>query len=270
MKTITLSFIKTLKSKLSIGSLMQLVQGTKKVDCFACHHSPFKSFILVVILTNIILGCDDQNDNDPYSYTFPALSSDQLMNLKKSSESMEGFFMTTGMSDFDNTWADRGLYLYICIRFLNNEDINNKLNKSAVPLVIQISNERDKPVAEAILLLHPKTDGVFYHVERRHFNLLSAPIQIGRIKYLIHDVKFNRQGKITDISFVEESVDLEELKQLLLKHGGEIYTNYADYTKNTSSNSSENPFIETKGFAKLHGSSCESWNFINYHNTAVN
>jgi len=222
-----------------------------------------------MILMGVVLSCDDQKDNNPYSYTFPALSSDQLMNLKKSFESMEGFFMTTDMSDFDDTWADRGLYLYVCIRFLNNEDVNNKLKNSAIPLLIQMSNERDRPVAEAILLLHPKTDGVFYHVERHHFNFLSVPIQIGRTKYLIHDVKFNRQGKITDISLVEGTVDLGELKQLLFVHGEGIYTNYADYTKNNRSNSSENPFVETKGFAKLYNSSCESWGFINYLHNAI-
>ncbi len=226
--------------------------------------SSFMLSVLAVLLLGVVLNCTDSDDY-LYSYEFPSLSLGQLVDLKKSSESMEGFFMTTNMSDFDESWASRGLYLYTCVRFLNNEGINNKLKKSSIPLLIQINNAKNKPVAEAIVLLHSNTDGVFYHVERRYFNFLSAPIQIGKVKYLIHDVKFNKKGKITDISFVEETVDLKELKELLLEYGEDIYSNYADYAKSTSSNSSEHPFIEATGFAKLFNSSCESWDFINYH-----
>ena len=239
----------------------------KKLYFFVRHHAPLKLFLFVVCLLSMVLSCDNHDDNSPYSYTFPALSTGQLMDLKKSSESMEGFFMTTDMSDFDNSWANRGFYLYICIRFLNHEGINNKLKKSAIPLLIQISNEKDKPMAEAILLLHPKTDGVFYHVERRYFNFLSTSIQIGKTKYLIHDVRINKQGKVTNISLVEESADLEELKQLLFEYGEDIYTDYASYSEST--NEGENPFVETQGFAKLHGSSCGSWSFINYHHNTT-
>ena len=227
--------------------------------------SSFMLSVLAVLLLGVVLNCTGNSDNYLYSYEFPSLSLGQLVDLKKSSESMEGFFMTTDMSDFDASWANRGLYLYTCVRFLNNEGINNKLKKSAIPLLIQISNEKNKPMAEAIVLLHPKTDGVFYHVERRYFNFLSTPIQIGKVKYLIHDIKFNKKGKIIDISFVEETVDLKELKELLLEYGEDIYSDYVDYAQNTSNNSSDNPFIEATGFAKLFNNSCESWDFINYH-----
>ena len=224
----------------------------------------FKAFFLLLFL---FCGCEELRVE--YSYDFPSLSSGQLVDLKKTSEALEGFFMTTDLSDFDEAWANRGAYLYSCVRFLNNEGINNKLKKSAIPLLVQVSNKKNKPMAEAVMLLHPKTDGVFYHVERRYFNFVSTPIQIGQKKYLIHDVKFNKKGKITGISFVEESVDLKELKTLLVEYGEEIYSDYNSYA-GTEKNGSEDPFIEAQNFAKLFNSNCASWKFINYqHNDTV-
>ena len=111
--------------------------------------SSFRLSVLAVFLLSVVLNCTDNSDNYLYSYEFPSLSLGQLVDLKKSSESMEGFFLTTDMSDFDASWANRGFYLYTCVRFLNNEGINNKLKKSSIPLLIQISNNKNKPMAEA-------------------------------------------------------------------------------------------------------------------------
>ena len=237
-----------------------------------------KAFFLLLFL---FCGCEELRVE--YSYDFPSLSSGQLIDLKKTSEALEGFFMTTDMSDFNSSWANRGFYLYTCVRFLNDAKINKKINRSAVPLLVQVSDKRDKPKAEAVVLLHPKTNKVFYHIERRSFNLQSAPIQVGEKKYLIHDVRFNEKGKITGVSFVENSLDLDELKELLLLYGEDIYRDYAIYTKGAGSHTEEDkedepasssgaedtapdesPFLEVGAFAKLFNSSCENWSMINY------
>ena len=235
----------------------------KKLLYFYIFKFPLLKVSVLAVLCLSIFSCGESDSE--YSYHFPALSSGQLIDLKKKSETMEGFFMTTDLSDFDEAWASRGTYLYSCVRFLNNEGINNKLKKSAIPLLVQVSNKKDEPMAEAVMLLHPKTDGVFYHIERRYFNFVSAPIQIGQKKYLIHDIKFNKKGKITSISFVEESVDLKELKTLLVEYGEEIYSDYNSYA-GAENNGSDNPFIEAQNFAKLFSSNCNSWSFINYQN----
>ena len=170
------------------------------------------TFILFLFLMSCS-GGEDAADTTPL-YNFPPLSLAQLTGLKESSKKLEGFFITTDLSDLDSTWAERGFYLYVCVRFLNDVTLNSRLNKSAIPLLFQISNYKDRPEAEAVVLLHPKTQGIFYYKERRHFSFVDSVIMIRNSGYNIFDVTFNSKGKITHVSFLKNGISLEELEKI--------------------------------------------------------
>ena len=170
----------------------------------------------VFILFFLFISCSGDDDS---LYNFPSLSKGQLVDLKTISETIEGFFITTDLSDLDSSWAERGFYLYVCIRFLNDKTVNEKLKKSAVPLLIQVSNNKDTPEAESVLLLHPKTvksaeGGIFYYEEKQYFQFTDSPITIREMEYNIFDVEFNQKGKITRMFFIKKGTDLENLQEL--------------------------------------------------------
>ena len=175
---------------------------------------------LLVILFLLLISCSDEEERQGILYDFPPLSQGQLIDLKKISETIEGFFVTTNLSDLDSSWEERGFYLYVCIRFLNDETVNNKLNKSAIPLLIQVSTHKDKPEAESLLLLHSKTmnsgtEGTFYYEEKEHFqfHLADSSMAIRNIEYNIFDVNFNPKGKVTKLSFLKKGTSLEDLEK---------------------------------------------------------
>ena len=198
------------------------------------------------------MSCSGEKEADTTSlYDFPPLSQDQLTDLKERSEKIEGFFITTDLSDLDSTWAERGFYLYVCVRFLSDATLNSSLNKSAIPLLFQISNHKDRPEAEAVVLLHPKTQGVFYYKERRHFSLVDSVIMIRNSGYNIFDVKFNPKGKITQVSFIKNGISLEELEKT------------ASERENESKTKKDHILAVTK-FARQSSSSCENWPILNY------
>ena len=188
--------------------------------------------------------------------SFLPISWEQLTELKKTSEKIEGFFLSTDSSDWDNSWAERGAFLYVCIRFLNDETVNGRLNKSAIPLLLQASNYKDRPEAESVLLLHPETKGIFYYKERAHFSLVDSAIMIGEKGYSLFDVKFNQERKITHISFLKEGIPLEDLEQV------------ASATADSDGSGEEkDPILEATDFAKQHSSSCTNWPILNYNHS---
>lgn len=225
----------------------------------------------IFILFFLLISCSGDED-DEYLYDFPSLSQGQLIDLKKISETIEGFFITTDLSDLDSSWAERGFYLYVCIRFLNDETVNKKLNKSAIPLLIQVSNHKDKPEAESVLLLHPKTlksgaGGIFYYEERKNFQLADSPIVIRDKEYNIFDLEFNQKGKITHISFIKKGATPEDLKEAE-KNGEEEDDDDDDGKKNGDEDDEEDSkkdlLLGVKAFAKQFSSSCTNWPILKY------
>ena len=234
----------------------------------------------IFILFFLLVSCSGDED-DEYFYDFPSLSQGQLIDLKKISETIEGFFITTDLSDLDSSWAERGFYLYVCIRFLNDETVNKKLNKSAVPLLIQVSNDKDKPEAESVLLLHPKTlksgaGGIFYYEEKEHFQLADSPLVIRNKEYNIFDVEFNQKGKITHVSFIKKGTtpeDLEEAKEDGNDDDEEEVADDDDRNNDNeddgdnNENNEENKkdlLLGVKAFAKQSSSSCADWPVLKY------
>ena len=244
----------------------------------------------IFILFFLFVSCSDEEAE--YLYDFPPLSQGQLIDLKKISETIEGFLITTDLSDVDSSWAERGFYLYVCIRFLNDETVNKKLNKSAIPLLIQVSTHKDKPEAESVLLLHPKTvksdaGGVFYYEEKQHFQLVDSPITIRNMEYNIFDVEFNQKGKITHISFIKKGTSLDDLQAV--REAGEDDEEEDDDEQSTTDdenadddNDDENTdnednetddekeeskkdlLLEVQAFAKQFSSSCTDWPILKY------
>lgn len=247
----------------------------------------------ILILFFLFISCSDEEAE--YLYDFPSLSQGQLIDLKKISETIEGFFITTDLSDVDNSWAERGFYLYACIRFLNDETVNKKLNKSAIPLLIQVSTHKDKPEAESVLLLHPKTvksdaGGVFYYEEKQHFQFVDSPITIRGIEYNIFDVEFNQKGKITHISFIKKGTSLDDLQAVREEGEDENDEEDDEDERNTDNENDDNNgddddtdddnedndnddekeeskkdlLLEVQAFAKQFSSSCANWPILKY------
>ncbi len=180
--------------------------------------------------------------------------------------------MTTQMSDLHPSLASRGHYTYVCIRFLNDKTVNETLNRSAVPLLIQVSSETDKPQAESVLLYHLETRDRFFYDDREFFKLAHSPINLGETEYNILDVEFNQKGKITEIVFVEKGSQLEneikaesdekesydshrdEKEEVLTKEAEE----YADEEDPQSS------LLMLRAFARVSSSDCQNWPILNY------
>lgn len=175
---------------------------------------------LIFILFLLLVRCSDDEEKPEILYSFPSLSQGQLIDLKKQSEKIEGFFVTTNLSDLDSSWAERGFYIYVCIRFLNDQTVNDKLKKSAIPLLVQVSNHKDKPEAESLLLFHPQTvksekNGIFYYEERQFFEFIDSPMIIRDTEYNIFDMMFNEKNKITELSFIKKGIRSEDLNRFV-------------------------------------------------------
>ena len=238
---------------------------------------------LFFIVFFMFLACSDEPEQAELLYDFPPLSQGQLIDLKKTSETMEGFLVTTDLSDLDSSWAERGLYLYICIRFLNDPTVNTTLNKSAIPLLIQASHHKDKPTAESIALLHPKTikpdkEGIFYYEEKKKFNFTDSSIMIRNKEYNIFDINFNSKGRITHISFIQKGTKKEDLDKLLTERAlspqdeesEEESTEEESSEETTEEEVKEDLVLTVTSFARQFNSSCNNWAFLNYkHSTAT-
>ncbi len=227
------------------------------------------------------MSCSDEEEKETL-YKFPSLSQGQLIDLRKTSEKMEGFFITTDLSDLDPSWAERGYYLYVCVRFLNDHTVNEKLKKSAIPLLVQVSTHEDKPTAEAIVLLHPQTmksgEGIFYYEERQLFQLTDSSIVIRDVEYNIFDMMVNPKGKITRLSFVRKDVKPEQLKERFAseeeeeeeeddeeeEEDDEEEEEEDEEEDNNEEEEQKNLFLEVTSFAKQFSSSCDNWAILNY------
>ena len=245
--------------------------------------------IICVFLFFFFVACEEEQPKE-LLYNFPALSPGQLLDLKKLSEKVEGFFLTTNLSDLDPSWAERGSYIYVCIRFLNDPAVNTKLKKSAIPLLIQVSSHKDRPSAESVLLLHPRTikpggKGLFYYEETQKFKLASSPLVIKDEQYNIFDVEFNQKGKITHISFVKKGISVEQLQELQATDSEQDDTENEDSADESpspvardgeesaevaNSTDKQNWLLEVSAFARQFSSSCENWAILNYkHSTEL-
>ncbi len=235
---------------------------------------------LIFILFFLFISCsEEEEEKTEILYPFPPLSKGQLIDLKKESEKIEGFFVTTDLSDLDSSYAERGFYLYVCIRFLNDQTVNNKLKKSAIPLLVQVSNHQDKPEAESLLLFHPKTvkpdkNGIFYYEERQSFKFTDSSMIIKDKEYNIFDVTINEKSKITELSFIKKGTKLEDLNRAV---SGKDTENSENEEENSEDDDSTHPTEENNeeankkdlilgvtAFAKQFSSSCENWAFLNY------
>ena len=243
---------------------------------------------LIFIFMIFFMSCAEQpNENQP-GYTFPPLSLGKLVDLKKVSESMEGFFMTTNLSDLYESGSERGLYLYVCVRFLNDENLNKKINKSAIPLLIQtstdgeVSADNKGQVAESILLLYSENQNQFLYSERQRFQLKDSFITLENVQYRIRNVEFNTHHKITSISFIPGDMEPEDLKAKDTEDVEENSDNNGNSDNNNEqeeeeedidsggTNDEEEPedrLMHVGSFARIHSSSCSHWPIFNYeHN----
>ncbi len=240
---------------------------------------------LIFILFWFFVGCSsDEEEKSETLYGFPPLSQGQLIDLKNQSEKIEGFFVTTSLSDLDLSWSERGFYIYVCIRFLNDQAVNNKLKKSAIPLLVQVSNHKDRPEAESLLLFHPETikpdkNGVFYYEERQFFKFMDSPIIIRNKEYNIFDVVFNEKSKITEMFFVKKGVSAEELNRAISagnkndegddeEDSTKVTDDNQDNDENSGGNGSKKDIIlGVTAFAKQFSNSCEDWAILNYNHS---
>ena len=228
--------------------------------------------ILFLSLLFFLSACSNEKEEKEVLYSFPSLSLGSLVDLKKMSESMEGFFITTDLSDWDKSYADRGFYLYVCIRFLNDPTIQEKLQKSAIPILIQASNNTTQPAAETVLLLHPKTkktggDFWFYYEERQKFALNDSPISIKDQEYLILDVGFNSESRLMEMSFLKKGVSLKLLDRPVAIDPEEDAEEKSTDTEDKDSIDEETKkdwVLKVGSFAKQFSSSCENWPVLNY------
>ena len=233
-------------------------------------------FFLFVFWT----ACSDKKEETESLYGFPTLPYEQLVQLKRASEKIEGFFLTTNLSDLDPSFAARGLYLYVCVRFLNDPAVNSKLKKSAVPLLIQVSvNDETAPAAESVVLFHPQTlkadnqTGIFYYEERQKFQLKDKPIVLRGKEYNIFDVAFNEQSRIHQMSFIKKGAKWEDLdRPALTAQENEDSENTEEPAEDGETEERDKKYqvLWAGGFAKKSSGSCEDWDRLNYqHSTDV-
>ena len=231
----------------------------------------------IFILFFLFVSCSGEEEMETL-YTFPSLSQGQLIDLRKTSEKMEGFFITTDLSDLDPSWAERGFYLYVCVRFLNDPTVNEKIKKSAIPLLVQVSTHEDKPTAESVVLLHPQTmksgDGIFYYEEKQLFQFTDASIIIREVEYSIFDMIVNPKGKVTRLSFVKKDAKPEELKKRFASPEDDEKEEEEDDDDDDDDDDEEeeeenqkNLFLEVTSFAKQFSSSCDNWAVLNYQHS---
>ena len=203
------------------------------------------------------------------AYTFPSLSTGRLVDLKQDSEKLEGFYMTTHLSDFIPALAKKGLPVYVCVRFLNDKRVNKKLHKSAIPLLVQASTHKTGPQAEAAVLLHPKTKGVFYYEENRVFKLPSSPFILQNTEYDILDVHFNKSYKLTHVYLKKRGVELDDISRLkpsLAPASEDLPEEPSEASQGAAKNSLDSPVLQLSSFVKLSSSSevCSNWPALQY------
>ena len=203
-------------------------------------------------------------------YAFPALSSEQLNKLKQSAKNLEGFFITTELSDHDTSWQDRGFYLYVCVRVLNDLGLNQKLESKAQPLLIQTSAHPASPQAESILLLHPETKKsngqyVFYYEEQKKFALKSTPFTIGGKGYFILDVAFEN-NKPKRIDFAPSGVEVKNLKRSNFLNPEEDLEDSVSVSQEGADSAGTTPasILTISSFAKQFSGDCKNWPVLNY------
>ena len=223
---------------------------------FKASHLLCFSFMLIS-LSSILSGCKNgskQNNtlNLEPIYSFSVLSTEELTSLKELSQQMEGSFMTTHIEDSlgDLVCSKKDCYFYICIRFLNDESLNQKLERSAIPLLLQVSQHPDHPEAESILLLHPESNKHFYYEERQLFQLPDQNLSYNNREYRVWDVQFNRFNKIEKILLAEQSLSLED---------------YQTQMKNEQDQAVSLPLLLSSSFSKRHSSPCTSWPILNFN-----
>ena len=228
----------------------------------------FSRCVFFIGILFILLGCLEDNA----LYTFPALSAGQLVDLKKASETIEGFFLTTDLSDLNASGIKTGSQIYVCIRFLNDVTINKKLKKSAIPLLVQVSMDQHVPQAESVLLLHPKTKGVFYYEESQAFNLPTSPFIWDNKEYNLLDFYFNKSGKVSKIYFKLKEVSLKDIRQDPGQNVDQYISpasessNLLERDDSTDDGTSllEGSILKIGSFAKLDSMDCSNWSRLRY------
>ncbi len=236
--------------------------------------SVIKKAVVFFLFVFWIIACSEEKEETELLYAFPTLPYKQLNDLKKKSEKMEGFFLTTDLSDWDSSYSERGAYLYVCIRFLNDPAVNDKLKKSAIPLLVQVSiNNETAPMAESVVLFHPQTINnksqkrIFYYEEREKFQLKHAPVIIKNKAYNVFDVEFNNKNRITRISFIQQGVKPEELNRVVFTEAEDEKNSAGEPAKEEPANGEEDKkdlVLQAGAFAKISSSSCENWARLNY------
>ncbi len=208
----------------------------------------FKLFQLFIVLL-ILLSCSEEKRNSVY--TFTKLSTGRLVDLKKISEKIEGFFFTTHATSF---FKDiQGTSFYVCIRFLNDPTVNQKLKKTALPLLIQVGHQKTAPLAETVILLHPENNGVFYYEESQFFQLPSMPLILKNKEYEIMDLHFGSTGKITQLYLKQKEISLKKISESRPKK-----------PPNNSTSTQTPPVLKLSSFINLSSDSCKTWPVLRY------
>ena len=214
------------------------------------------SILYTFTCLSLISGCGGSKKNEGLTsepiYPFPALGVPELTKLKELSHEMEGSFMTTHIKDSlgNQLCSKKDCYFYICIRFLNDEAINQKLGKSAVPILLQISQHQNRPEAESLLLLHPQSNNHFYYEERLYFGLPDTHLTYNNRHYRIWDVQFN-SFKIEKVLLAENNLDLNNYK-----------TQMESETQSVTL-----ALLEVASFSKRHSAPCTSWPINSFNHT---
>ena len=209
-------------------------------------------------------ACSEQGEESDHH--FQSLSLGQLIDLREKSKSMEGFFMTTHLSDVYESGSKIGLYLYVCIRFLNDDDLNKKLKRSAIPLLIQASYVPEKPMAESVFLLYSNDENQLHYSGSEHFRLKSSFIEFEGTEHRIMNVEFNKDHKIINISFIPKDLKMENLEEALDEEDdlSQEEGERINHDDREDENEIQEQIITIGSFAKLHSNSCVDWELFNY------
>ena len=227
-----------------------------------------RSRVFLVGIFLILQGCVQDNA----LYTFPALSAGQLVDLKKASEQIEGFFLTTDLSDVNVSGSKIGSQIYVCVRFLNDPTVNIKLKKSTIPLLVQVSTDQNVPQAESVLLVHPKTKGVFYYEESQVFKFPASPFVWNNKEYDLLDFYFNKDGKVSSIYFKQKGMPLEDIRQDIGQNIDQYVASADGSSTSLQQNDSagdnistpEGSVLKISSFAKLDSTDCSTWPRLRY------
>ena len=217
-----------------------------------------------VILTGIFLFLTACAEDSPV-YAFPSLSVGKLVDLKKASEKLEGFFLTTALSDSVLATGSAGLSIYVCVRFLNDPAVNAKIKQSAIPLLVQAGTLPNAPEAEAVLLFHPETEEMFYYEEGRRFQFASMALVWGNQEYEIMDYHFNENGRVRDIYFKPKGVSEERIHGIRGREDQYIISpEEAKQMERQDKDSARLMILKLSSFARLVNQSCSNWPLLRY------